>query len=274
MAMPLPTAPHVGAWTVIANTCAVPRATDGSALRLAAAHLPRYSGVGDLQSSKEFLERLESFCLVTGVAADKRLTHVVPAALEGGAKRSSNSARSTLEENLKEFIYAIATFYDRIGEEVLEAKKVQCVLRQIHPQLQDLAEGHACNDLAELVKAVDGLMERAWRRLQYRPLPLPSNQVARGLAIRPSLALDHHSLPQPNTMVTASFASFAAAPLVPPTYHWLLHPGALLSGPAILVRHSTSVLTLRAGTDATAGAHNRINACAVPSLWWIRPHFS
>ncbi|KAL3228848.1 hypothetical protein MRX96_023749 [Rhipicephalus microplus] len=72
----LPTAPHVGAWTVIANTGAVARATDNSAPRLAAAHLPRYSGARDLQSPEEFLERLENFCLVTGVAADKRLTHV------------------------------------------------------------------------------------------------------------------------------------------------------------------------------------------------------
>ncbi|KAH8028130.1 hypothetical protein HPB51_013177 [Rhipicephalus microplus] len=145
-------------------------------------------------SPEEFLERLENFCLVTGVAADKRLTHVVPAALEGGAKlwwrfvrgfdsweQFTAAFRSELssidakrrvkaeleqrtqhpEENLKEFIYAIATFYDRIGEEVSEAEKVQRVLRQMHPQLQDLAEGHAYNDLAELVKAADGLMERA-----------------------------------------------------------------------------------------------------------------
>ncbi|KAH8020327.1 hypothetical protein HPB51_000644 [Rhipicephalus microplus] len=42
---------------------------------------------------------------------------------------------------------------------------------------------------------------------QYRPPPLPSNQVARDLAFRPSQAPDHRSLPQPNTMATASFAS-------------------------------------------------------------------
>lgn len=260
MATPLPTAPHVGAWAVTANTGAVPRATDDSAPRLAATHLPRYSGVRDLQSPEEFLERLENFCLVTGVAADKRLTHVVPAALEGGAKLwwrfvrgfdsweqftaafrsefSSIDAKRRLkaeleqrtqhsEENLKEFIYAIATFYDRIGEEVTEAEKVQRVLRQMHPQLQDLAEGHVYNDLAELVKAADGLMERAWRRLLYRPPPLPSNQVARDLAFSPSPALEHRSLPQPTTMATASFASFAAAPPEPPTYHWPLHPAAL-----------------------------------------------
>ncbi|KAH8032463.1 hypothetical protein HPB51_025916 [Rhipicephalus microplus] len=264
MATPLPTAPHVGAWTVIANTGTVPRATNDSAPQLAAAHLPRYFDTRDLQSLEKFLERLENFCLVTGVAANKRLTHVVPAALEGGAKSwwrfvrgfvrgfdsweqftaafcsefSSSDAKRRLraeleqrtqhrEENLKEFIYAMATFYDRIGEEVSEAQKVQRVLRQMHPQLQDLAEGHAYNNLAKLVKAADGLMEQAWRRLQYRPLPLPSNQVARDLAFRPSLAPDHRSLPQPNTMATASFASFVAAPSAPPTYHWPLHPAAL-----------------------------------------------
>ncbi|KAH7957960.1 hypothetical protein HPB51_028055 [Rhipicephalus microplus] len=63
-----------------------------------------------------------------------------------------------LEENLKDFINATAMFYDRIGEEVTEAEKVQRVLRQVHPQLQDLAEGHAYNDLAKLVKAADDLM--------------------------------------------------------------------------------------------------------------------
>ncbi|KAL3172469.1 hypothetical protein MRX96_048859 [Rhipicephalus microplus] len=65
MATPLPTAPHVGAWTGAANTGAVPRATDDSAPRLAAAP-PRYTGARDLQSPEEFLERLENFCLVTG----------------------------------------------------------------------------------------------------------------------------------------------------------------------------------------------------------------
>ncbi|KAH8033516.1 hypothetical protein HPB51_013437 [Rhipicephalus microplus] len=228
MATPLPTAPHVGAWTVIANTGAVPWATNDSARRLAAAHLPRYSGARDLQSPEEFLERLKKFCLATGVAADKRLTHVVPDALEADAKlwwrfvRGFDSweqftaafrfefslidAKRRLkaeleqctqhpEENLKEFVYAITKFYDRIREEVSEAEKVQRVLRQMHPQLQDMAEEHAYNDLAELVKAADGLMERAWRRLQYRPPPLPSNQVARDLAFRPCLAPDHRSLP-------------------------------------------------------------------------------
>ncbi|KAL3210471.1 hypothetical protein MRX96_008715 [Rhipicephalus microplus] len=104
---------------------------------------------------KEFLERLENFCLVTGVAADKRLTRMVPAALESGEKlwwqfvcgfnswkqftaafRSeflSIDARHRLkaeleqrtqhpEENLKEFIYVIAMFYDRIRKEVSEAE--------------------------------------------------------------------------------------------------------------------------------------------------------
>ncbi|KAL3172471.1 hypothetical protein MRX96_043382 [Rhipicephalus microplus] len=79
-------------------------------------------------------------------------------------------------------------------------------------------------------------------------------------------------------MATASFASFAAAPPAPPTYHWPLHPAALrpvvLPGPTVLVRHSAFVLTLRARTDVAAGAREWSNACAVPSLWWIRPHIS
>ncbi|KAL3196312.1 hypothetical protein MRX96_001653 [Rhipicephalus microplus] len=270
MVTPLPTAPHVGAWTVIANTGAVPRATDDSAPRLASAHLPRYSCARDLQSPEEFLERLENFCLVTGVNANKRLTHVVPAVLEGGAKLwwrfvrgfdsweqftaafrsefSSIDAKPRLkaeleqctqhpEENLKEFIYAIATFYECIKEEVSEAEKVQRVLRQMHPHLQDLAEGHAYNDLAELVKAADGLMERAWRCLQYRPPPLPSNQVARDLAFRPSQAPDHRSLPQPNTMATASFASM----LLPHRHR------PLITGHCIQLRYTR----LTAGTGST-----------------------
>ncbi|KAL3169660.1 hypothetical protein MRX96_015495 [Rhipicephalus microplus] len=120
-------------------------------------------------------------------------------------------------------------------------------------------------------------MERAWRRLQYRPPPLPSNQVARDVAFRPSQAPDHRSLPQPNTMATASFASFAAAPPALPTSLATASSCArpvVLPGPAVLVRHSASVLTLRAGTDAAAGAREWSNACAVPSLWWIRPHIS
>lgn len=137
------------------------------------------------QSPEEFLERLENVCLVTGVILDKLLTQVVPAALEGGVKLRGHFVRrfdsweqfttafhfvakrrlkaeleqhtQHPEENLKEPVYAIATFYDRLGEEVTEAEKVQQhMLRQMYPQLQDLAEGHAYNDFAELAGAADG----------------------------------------------------------------------------------------------------------------------
>ncbi|CAN7947185.1 unnamed protein product [Ixodes pacificus] len=127
-----------------------------------AAQLAKFSGFSDLQSPEEFLERLENFCLVTGVAADKRLSQVVPAALEGSAKLwwrfvgdfaswdnftsafraefASIDAKRRLkdelrlrtqhpEENLKEFIYTIAAYYDRIGEEVPDSEKVDRVLR-------------------------------------------------------------------------------------------------------------------------------------------------
>ncbi|KAH8028778.1 hypothetical protein HPB51_019577 [Rhipicephalus microplus] len=79
------------------------------------------------------------------------------------------------------------------------------------PQLQDLTEGHVYNDLAELVKGANSLMWQAWHHFQYRPLTLPSNQVARNLVFRPSSVLNHHLLPQPTLL----------------TYHWPLHPVAL-----------------------------------------------
>ncbi|KAH6936062.1 hypothetical protein HPB50_012981 [Hyalomma asiaticum] len=108
------------------------------ALHSSGSQPPMFAGFGDAQSPEEFLDWLETFCLVTGVAADKRLTHTIPAALEGSAKLwlrfiksfaswedfkvvfitefSSTDAKRHLkqelelhtqhpEENLKEFIY-------------------------------------------------------------------------------------------------------------------------------------------------------------------------
>ncbi|KAH6927864.1 hypothetical protein HPB50_009753 [Hyalomma asiaticum] len=217
---------------------------------------PRFAGFGDAQSPEEFLDRLETFCLVTGVAAEKRLTHVVPAALEGSAKLwlrfvktfaswedfkaafiaefSSIDAKWRLkqelelrtqhpEENLKEFIYTIAAYYDRIGGEVPEADKVDRVLRQMHPQLQDLVEGKQFSNLAELAKAADGLMERYWRRFQYKPPPPPTDQVARDLAFRPAANETGLSGAQPRVMAAA------AAPFQHPSAasYWPLHPAAI-----------------------------------------------
>ncbi|KAH8042446.1 hypothetical protein HPB51_023456 [Rhipicephalus microplus] len=95
------------------------------------------------------------------------------------------------------------------------------------PSAARLRGGHPYNDLAELVMAADGLMDWALRHLHYRLPPFLSNQEATDLEFCPSLAPDHHSLTQPNTVATVSFASFAAAPPVPLTYHWPLHPAAL-----------------------------------------------
>ncbi|KAG0440911.1 hypothetical protein HPB47_016112 [Ixodes persulcatus] len=77
------------------------------------------------------------------------------------------------EENLKQFIYVISSYYDRIGEPVTDAQKVERVLRQMHPQFRDLVEGRTFATLKELADAADGLMERVWRRLQYVPPPPP-----------------------------------------------------------------------------------------------------
>ncbi|KAG0434512.1 hypothetical protein HPB47_019048 [Ixodes persulcatus] len=75
------------------------------------------------------------------------------------------------EENLKEFIYTIADFYEKIKQEVPDFKEVHRVLRQMHPQLQDLAEGTQYANLSELAKAADGLTERAWWRLRAQAAP-------------------------------------------------------------------------------------------------------
>ncbi|KAH7963458.1 hypothetical protein HPB52_021225 [Rhipicephalus sanguineus] len=106
---------------------------------------PKFSGFNDLQSPEVFPERLKNFCLVSGIDEAKRLSNVVPAALEGSAKiwwrfvgafnlwdeftkafcaefASIDSKRHLKEkleqrtqhpeENLKEFIYGISAYYD------------------------------------------------------------------------------------------------------------------------------------------------------------------
>lgn len=73
------------------------------------------------------------------------------------------------EENLKEFIYTIAAYYDQIGGEVAQSEKLDHVLWGMPSQLQDLVESKQFANLAEIDKAADSLMEHAWRQLQYKP---------------------------------------------------------------------------------------------------------
>lgn len=47
---------------------------------------PKFAGFGDLHSPKEFVDRLESLCALNSVKTEARLTHLVPAALEGSAE--------------------------------------------------------------------------------------------------------------------------------------------------------------------------------------------
>ncbi|KAG0426063.1 hypothetical protein HPB47_026808 [Ixodes persulcatus] len=162
------------------------------------AQLSRFSGFADLQSPEEFIEKLESYCLIHGVKPEDRISRVVPAVLDGSAKlwfrfageftswgsfvtafhcqfalvdkkkRLKEELRKRTqhpEENLKQFIYVISSYYDRIGEPVTDAQKVESVLRQMHPQYRDLVEGRTFVTLKELADAADGLMERVWRRL-------------------------------------------------------------------------------------------------------------
>lgn len=85
------------------------------------------------------------------------------------------------QENLREFFYTVLPYYDRIGKNVPESEKVDRVLHQMQPQLQDLAAGSTFPDLKMLVAAADGLRERVRHRLQYHPPQPKTNQVVRDL---------------------------------------------------------------------------------------------
>lgn len=94
----------------------------------------------------------------------------------------------------------------------------------MHPQLQDLVEGRQFSSLAELAKAADGLMERFWRRLQYKPPPPPTDQVARDLAFQSTINVAGLSGTQPGGLITAAAAPFQYPPAASP---WPLHPAAI-----------------------------------------------
>ncbi|KAH7952243.1 hypothetical protein HPB52_020498 [Rhipicephalus sanguineus] len=245
-------------------TAAAFQPTGDCAPRSAGSQPSRFTGFSDTQSPEEFLDQLETFCLVTGIGADRRLSHVVPAALEGSAKLwlrfvklfsswddfrasfiaefSSIDAKGRLtqelelrtqhpEKNLKELIYTIAAYYDRIGGEVPKSEKVDRVLRQMHPQLQDSVEGKQFANLAELAKAADGLMERYWRRFQYKPPPPPTDQVARDLAFQPSVNVARLSGARPGVTMVAAAAPLQhpSAASIQPSYHRdQLYSGAAL----------------------------------------------
>ncbi|KAG0433316.1 hypothetical protein HPB47_020033 [Ixodes persulcatus] len=73
-------------------------------------------------------------------------------------------------------------------------------------------------------------MERAWRRLQYKPPPTRSNQVARDLAFR---AQGNSDFPGTEAAIPATLAPALAAAVssatvaMPSTYRWPLHPAAI-----------------------------------------------
>ncbi|KAG0433317.1 hypothetical protein HPB47_020034 [Ixodes persulcatus] len=138
----------------------------GGPLSRIAAQLPKFTGFSDRQSPEEFIERLENFCLITGVTIENRLSQVVPAALEGSAKLwwrfigdfgswddfktgfrtefASIDAKRRLkdelrhrtqhpEENLKEFIYTTPNFMRESGKRCPTRKRstacyAKCIL--------------------------------------------------------------------------------------------------------------------------------------------------
>ncbi|KAG0422894.1 hypothetical protein HPB47_001305 [Ixodes persulcatus] len=142
------------------------------------AQLPRFSGFGNLQSPEEFIEKLESYCLIHRVKPENRISlyelgsfvtafhsQFAPVDKKKRLKEELRKRTQHPDENLKQFIYVISSYYDRIGEPVTDAQKVERVLRQMHPQFRDLVEGRTFATLKELADAADGLMERVWRRL-------------------------------------------------------------------------------------------------------------
>lgn len=74
---------------------------------------PKYSGFNDIRSLEEFLDWLETFCLVNGVTTDKRLTHIVPTALEIGTKLQGHflTMFAAWEEFTEAFIAALSCIY-------------------------------------------------------------------------------------------------------------------------------------------------------------------
>ncbi|KAH9371892.1 hypothetical protein HPB48_019336 [Haemaphysalis longicornis] len=166
----------------------------------APAAMPKFEGFRDLQSPQEFLDKVENFCMAADIPTGDRVRRVIATALKGSAKlrycfagtfeswdsfaeafkkefasvdeklrlkQELDELTQHLQENLREFIYVVVAYYERIGENVPESEKVDRVLRQMHLDLRDLAAGSTFLDLKALAAAADGLMERARRRQQF-----------------------------------------------------------------------------------------------------------
>ncbi|KAH8031196.1 hypothetical protein HPB51_013653 [Rhipicephalus microplus] len=113
-------------------------------------------------------------------------------------------------------------FSSSTTEEVADDVKVDRVLRQMHPQLQDLVAGSTFSSLKALADVADGLMERVRRRLQYRPPPPKTNQVARDLAYSAHGMPDAMAVPQHSVAVVSALNAGWT-----PGCAWPLHPGAV-----------------------------------------------
>lgn len=212
--------------------------------------LPKFTGYRDKQSPQEFLDRYGEYCDICGIPPERR-AQMLPASLEGSAKQwwrftggfpdwdtlvkefteeftpvdHTFQLKRELEqrtqhpaENLRQFIHTIAEFYDRIGEPVSDAEKVERVRRQMHPTFQDLAANMQFANLKEMAKAAGQIMERAWYRQRYAPPPPRTNQLAADLAF-----VDEAHTQQPGTLIAAATRTTGQHP------EWPLHPAAVLA---------------------------------------------
>ncbi|KAK8782322.1 hypothetical protein V5799_016338 [Amblyomma americanum] len=226
-----------------------PSASRASTMREAPGPLPKFIGYEDSQPPQTFLDRFVEYCDLGGIPNDRRL-QLIPAALEGSAKQwwrfigghsdwasfaedfkgefAADDYREKLRaeqaertqhsaENLKQFIHAIAEYYDRIGEPVTDAEEVDRVRRQMHPTFQDLTNNMEFANLRDMAKAAGLIMQRAWHRLRYVPPPLRSTQAASDLAFVDAGAPHRHC---PVAAASADASS---------RHDWSLRPAAVLA---------------------------------------------
>ncbi|KAL3250558.1 hypothetical protein MRX96_055461 [Rhipicephalus microplus] len=199
--------------------------------------LPRFAGFQDVQHPEELLSKVDNFCLINGIAPEDRVRRVVTTALDGSAKLWHRFAGpfATLDAFVTAFRreFASADENKRLKEE-LEARTQHpeenlkefflCYFRVLRPNWRGGCRRRQCPQSAapnappaarlgnrvHLLKlegpanAADGLMKRVWRRLQYRPPPPKTNQVARGLAYSAHEISDAMAVPQHSAAVVSA----------------------------------------------------------------------
>jgi hypothetical protein len=172
-----------------------------ASLRIA---LPTYQGYADGKTPSEFLAQLTRFANSQGMTHAELLARAVPVALTDAAlrwwsfvggftewdtfkealqrefgavnyrellKRELDSRTQHPAEPLSAFIQIIASYYDKINEEVTEEEKIERVIRQMHPEFRREIGGRNFANLQEMAKAAPDIQKNILIDRQYRPPP-------------------------------------------------------------------------------------------------------